>query len=429
MKARVALIITAVMAIMAITALPVYAQGAASGTSAQPTQVCAAEPFRYGTSHDGRPLLAYRCGDGPSVRAIIGGIHGGYEWNTVTLVDEMLKYLQERPNLVPENVTLYIIPCANPDGYAAGTDRVYGRMNGNGVDLNRNWDYEWQPTATHGTRPVKAGDSPFSEPETAALRDLILDRGVEAAILYHSAMARIFHGMETAKSATYELAVAVSEGTGYPVAASVPGQITTGDAVDWMSAQGLAGVEVELTTHQGIEWARNLRGLKALLTWLAPGSRPARAPADLTRFASVTASSSLRTDRWGQYQPWMAVDGRRSTAWTEGARGSGEGEWLMLTFPEPVEVQSVGLNVGFDRSADLFHKNNRIKRATLVFSNGERLELGFADRRGMQTIPLVRAPGPNIETTFIKIVIEEVFPGWKYDDTCLAEVEVWGVAR
>jgi hypothetical protein len=414
---------------MVVTALPVYAQGANSEAKAQAAEVCEAEPFRYGTSYDGRPLLGYRCGNGPSVRAIIGGIHGGYEWNTVHLVEKMLDYLQARPDQVPEDVTLYVIPCANPDGYAAGTDRVRGRMNGNGVDLNRNWDYEWQPTATHGTRLVSAGDSPFSEPETAALRDLILGRGVEAAIFYHSAMARIFHGLETAKSATYELAAAVSESTGYPVAASVPGQITTGDAVDWMSAQGLAGIEVELTTHREIEWARNLRGLKAFLGWGIPGPRPAQGPRDLTRLASVTASSSLRTDRWGSYQPRMAVDGRRSTGWTEGVRGSGVGEWIKLTFSEPMEVHSVGLNVGYDSNSDIFYKNNRIKRATLVFSNGERLELGFADRRGMQTIPLDRGDDGNIETTFIKIVIEEVFPGLKYDDTCLAEVEVWGLAR
>jgi hypothetical protein len=63
---------------------------------------------------------------------------------------------------------------------------------------------------------------------------------------------------------------------------------------------------------------------------------------------------------------------------------------------------------------------------TLVFSTGEQIELGFADRRGMQEIPLVRAPGSNIETTFVKVVIEDVFPGWKYDDTCLAEIKVRG---
>jgi hypothetical protein len=230
-------------------------------------------PFTYGYSFDGQPLLAYRFGTGPSVHAIIGGIHGGYEWNTVVLVSEALKHLQKNPDLVPDGVTLYVIPCANPDGYAAGTDRQHGRMNGNGVDLNRNWEYQWQPTATHGTHPVNAGSYAFSEPETAALRGFILERDVEAAIFYHSAMAKVFYGAEREQSATYELAQVVSEATGYPIAEGVPGQITTGDAIDWMSAQGLTGIEVELTTHEDIEWERNLQGLLAFLDWTLPSRR------------------------------------------------------------------------------------------------------------------------------------------------------------
>lgn len=244
-------------------------------------------PFTYGASFGGRPLLAYRFGIGPSVRAIIGGIHGGYEWNTVVLVSETLKYLQENPTLVPDQVTLYVIPCANPDGYntSRGLD---GRVNGNGVDLNRNWDYAWQSTATHGTRPIDAGISPFSEPETAALRDLILEQDVEAAIFYHSAMARIFYGAKYERSATYELALAVSEATGYAVAAGVPGQVTTGDAVDWMSAQGLAGIEVELTNHEDIEWERNLQGLQAFLD---------RTPADIRCSSSLQQPVTIRNDQ------------------------------------------------------------------------------------------------------------------------------------
>jgi len=227
-------------------------------------------PFTYGVSFGGRPLLAYRLGTGPSVHAIIGAIHGGYEWNTVDLVSQTLEYLQANPSLVPDEVTLYVIPCANPDGYAAGTDREHGRTNDNNVDLNRNWGYNWQMTATHGTRPVFAGNEPFSEPETAALRDLILERNVEAAIFYHSALSKIFYGAEREKSATYELSLTVSEATGYPIAAGIPGQITTGDAIDWMSDQGLAGVEVELTTHEDIEWERNLQGVMAFLNWRPP---------------------------------------------------------------------------------------------------------------------------------------------------------------
>ena len=233
-----------------------------------------AGPILYGHSYDGRPLEAYRLGNGPSVRAIIGGIHGGYEWNTVELVSDTLAYLQDQRDAIPANVTLYLIPDANPDGYAAGTDPVVARMNGNGVDLNRNWDYQWQPEATHGTRPVSAGAYAFSEPETASLRDFIVDRRIELAIFYHSALGVVFSGADRDKCATFELAEMLSEVTGYRhQTEGIPGQITTGDSIDWLSTQGIAAVEVELTTHDRItrsEWQRNLDGILAFLKWTIP---------------------------------------------------------------------------------------------------------------------------------------------------------------
>ncbi len=244
-------------------------------------------PIIYGQSFDGRPLEAYRLGYGPSVRAIIGGIHGGYEWNTVTLVNYVLSYLKSDPGLIPESVTLYIIPNMNPDGYAAGTDAVVARMNGNGVDLNRNWDYQWQPTATHGTREVKAGTAPFSEPETAATRDFILGYGVEAVIFYHSAMGVVFSGADAESSATVALAEMLSDATGYPHRPEgVPGQITTGDAIDYLSTQGIAGAEIELTSHSEVDDAerqQNLDGIIAFLNWTVPDrghSGPTPAPVE-----------------------------------------------------------------------------------------------------------------------------------------------------
>jgi hypothetical protein len=227
--------------------------------------------FTYGLSFGGRELWAYRLGTGPSARAIVGGIHGGYEWNTVVLVSETLKYLQENPDSIPAEITLYIVPCANPDGYAAGTDPIVARMNGNGVDLNRNWDYHWQMTATHGTRPVFAGTEPFSEPETRALRDLIEEQGVEAAIFYHSALGKIFSGADRTQSATFELAEMMSKVTGYPHALEgIPGQITTGDAIDYLSTKGIAAIEIELTTHESTDWEQNLQGVLAFLNWTIP---------------------------------------------------------------------------------------------------------------------------------------------------------------
>lgn len=158
-------------------------------------------------------------------------------------------------------------------------------------------------------------------------------------------------------------------------------------------------------------------------------SGPSAEARNLSPFASPSVSSALPSDRGGTYHAFSAIDGLIESSWVEGATGPGAGEWIVLDFPEAIEVHSIGLDVGFDRDADIFAKNNRIKRATFVFSSGEVVTLDFADVRGIQSVPLVRAPGPNIETSFVKMVIEEVYPGSQYDDTCLAEIEVWGRTR
>jgi hypothetical protein len=50
----------------------------------------------------------------------------------------------------------------------------------------------------------------------------------------------------------------------------------------------------------------------------------------------------------------------------------------------------------------------------------------LSDTRGIQTIPLVRAPAAAIQTSSVKVTIAEVYPGSKYNDTCIGEIEVWG---
>jgi putative hemolysin len=151
---------------------------------------------------------------------------------------------------------------------------------------------------------------------------------------------------------------------------------------------------------------------------------PAAELRNLSPFATPSVSSALPSDRGGTYFAWAAIDGLPESSWVEGAAGSGAGEWVMLTFPEAIEVHRIGIDVGFDRDGDIFAKNNRLRRATVYFSNGESIELSFLDERGVQMIGI-----DPVETTYVKIVIEEVYPGTHYDDTCLAEIEVWGKVK
>jgi hypothetical protein len=208
---------------------------------------------------------------------------------------------------------------------------------------------------------------------------------------------------------------------------------------------GIEAMDVDPTIRQQIEdyrwtgalvqvWGRlvthvlDFEGRQIQVERIEAMSGPDQDSRNLAFFATASASSAFPSDRWGTYHAWSAIDGQLDSPWVEGVAGPGFGEWIMLIFPGAVEVWAIGLDVGYDRNDDIFYANNRIKRATFIFSSGEQVALDFTDTRGVQMVHLARAPGPNIETTYVQVVIEEVYPGSRYDDTCLGEIEVWGIA-
>jgi hypothetical protein len=80
---------------------------------------------------------------------------------------------------------IILLPCVNPDGYeynrmqypnGGGQWRKNRRDNGDGsfgVDLNRNYSFQWGRDARLPSSPIYQGTAPFSEPETAAIRDFL----------------------------------------------------------------------------------------------------------------------------------------------------------------------------------------------------------------------------------------------------------------
>jgi len=236
-----------------------------------------------GFSAQGRPIINYRFGYGTQQVVLVGGIHGGYEWNTIVLAYQVIDYFMQNPQQIPANVTLHIIPSANPDGQyfvtnTAGrftaadlqADITLGRFNGNQVDLNRNWDCNWVPVGIWGEQEVSGGERPFSELETQALRRFFLGQQVDAVIFYHSKADGVYAGGCLGTHApSLELAALYGEAAGYPVYEQFDHYEVTGDASDWLTLQEIPSFTVELRTRSGLDWPDNLAGILAMLNYYA----------------------------------------------------------------------------------------------------------------------------------------------------------------
>ena len=227
-------------------------------------------PWIIGYSTERRPIEMYQFGNGSVQKMIVAGIHGGNEWNTTALARELIARIREKPEIVPSNTTLFIIPLLNPDGEARAHG-VDGRVNANGVDLNRNWDYRWTADWNRAGcwiyRPVTGGEYAGSEPETAALAGFIKTHTLDALISYHSAALGIFPGGIPPDPRSEDLARTVAAVSPYPYPPIDTGCQFTGNMVDWASSQGIAALDIELSDHSHIDLDINLRILDVFLNW------------------------------------------------------------------------------------------------------------------------------------------------------------------
>lgn len=244
-----------------------------------------------GRSVQNRPIEVYRFGSGPKERMIVAGIHGGDEGNTIALADELIAYLRRNRQLVPSGYTLYILRSLNPDGEVLG-NVPEGRLNGNGVDLNRNFDVGWKANWNSNgcsSLPGTGGSGPGSEPETQALKAFLLSRQVEVLINYHSAYLGVFPSGEPPHPESTRLAQAIHDITSYPYPPVRNGCEYTGTLVDWAASNGvLAAVDVELNSGVDTEFETNLKVIELLLSF-----EPQAPPSALPPSPSVTISSTL----------------------------------------------------------------------------------------------------------------------------------------
>ena len=240
-----------------------------------------------GTSVSGNSLTAYHFGTGEKELLFVGGLHGGYEWNTVLVAFQLMDYLKANPSVIPTNVKVTVIPVMNPDGLqkVVGTTTrfeakdvaskeatvVSGRFNANNVDLNRNFDCDWKSTGVWQTKTVSGGDSVFSEPESQAVKKYVETHKPTAAVVWYSAGGGVFasncHNGVSAETNT--LTKKFADASSYSAHQSFDFYETTGDMVNWLAKNNIPAISVLLTNHKDTEWKKNQAGVDALLKYYA----------------------------------------------------------------------------------------------------------------------------------------------------------------
>jgi carboxypeptidase T len=163
-----------------------------------------------GTTIEGRTIYAVKISDNPDISesateaaVYFDALHHAREPLAMEPLLYYMWWLLENYNTDPEatylvnNREIYFVPVVNPDGYefneftdplGGGMWRKNRRNNGNGdygVDLNRNYSSAFGNSIGSSGLPwsnTYRGDSAFSEPETRAIRDFLLQ--VNPSILF-----------------------------------------------------------------------------------------------------------------------------------------------------------------------------------------------------------------------------------------------------
>ena len=225
-----------------------------------------------GQSVEGRDIWAFKVSDNPSVdedepEVLYTALTHSREplgmMNLMYFVQYLLEKYDEDSelNYLINNREIWFIPVVNPDGYVYNEliepngggmhrknrlDTNCGNGDNRGVDLNRNYGYGWGSDDTGSSpNPCSAtyrGESEFSEPETQAVRDFIIEHQFKNVLHYHSYWNTYIHPWgdgslpdEPDLTTLTEIGQEMARYNGFTVGTGFAtiGYGVNGDAVDW----------------------------------------------------------------------------------------------------------------------------------------------------------------------------------------------------
>ena len=252
------------------------------------------ERIILGQSIEGRDIWAFKVSDNPEQdedepEVLFTALTHAREpvgmMNLFYFVQLMGEEYESDPELtfLVNNREMWFLPVVNPDGYVYNEsiqpngggmhrknrlDTNCGNGTDRGVDLNRNYGFGWGANDT-GSSPnpchtTYRGDSAFSEPETQAVRDFIINRNFINVMHYHTYSNVYIHAFGDASlpdepdlTTFREIGNEMARFNGYPVGTGYEliGYTVNGDAVDWTYGdQGLISFTPEVGSYLNGFW-------------------------------------------------------------------------------------------------------------------------------------------------------------------------------
>lgn len=135
---------------------------------------------------------------------------------------------------------------------------------------------------------------------------------------------------------------------------------------------------------------------------------------------SVSANSTLTDSKGFVYKADFACDGYFASCWQEGSKGAGIGKYILFGFKEETSVSKIIIINGNAKTEESYRKNNRLKKAKLVFSDKSEVEIDIADNYSV-TGQIINLPSAVL-TKEVYFYIEEVYDGSSFNDTCISEI-------
>ncbi|MGI6111866.1 MAG: NADase-type glycan-binding domain-containing protein [Bilifractor sp.] len=141
------------------------------------------------------------------------------------------------------------------------------------------------------------------------------------------------------------------------------------------------------------------------------------------KVASSEATSTIQQENVDN-DPHVLYDGADWSSWQEGVDGPGLGESVTLTFDQTYKVRAMALKLGnWYSDISYYTRNNRPSQLTFKLGSQE-VTVDFPDEKQVMYVEF----SEDVDTNFLQTIIDEVYSGTMYDDTCICEITIYGKA-